>query len=631
LVLLLTALLAACGQVGEGPALELSSGPAPLLNMRSSGRIPGSYIVVLKPGVQVQSEVARLKELPQHSVQHTYAMEGFQGFAVKVPEQALDGLRRNPNVAYIEADAKVSLLESTSVWGLDRTDQRALPLSGTYNSGGETGEGVRAYVVDTGIRATHTDLGGRVSQGFTAISDGRGTSDCNGHGTHVAGTIGGRTYGVAKRVTLVPVRVLDCNGSGTTSGVIAGVTWITTNAALPAVANMSLGGPSNQALDDAVNASIAKGITYVVAAGNEGRDACNVSPARIPAAITVGAADRYDNRASFSNFGACVDIFAPGDLIKSTYHTGDSATATMSGTSMAAPHVAGVVALLGAPSDAPAEISGCSTKGVVGDAQSANNHLLYIPCAAKQDQTITFTSVPPTSAVGGGSYTVSATASSGLSVSFSSDTTTVCTVLESTVSFVGAGTCTVRASQAGSASYNPAPDTTQSFSVSAVTTSPATYTVNFTSAPVGSVISSVRLGNGVSSSTGTITSSVGVNAKRKDKSGNVAMVIGTPRHLIISKDGTTKTSYAAGGTVDVNFGGFDTGSVTVKSLKVRNTTTGGTVSVYRLGTLLKRVSVPKTGSGVTKTLTLNVANADRVTLTLTGPGAVDNLVFAAAR
>ncbi len=635
LLSLLTVLLAACGQLDQGAALEPLSGPAPLLNEASSKRIPGSYIVVLKPGVRARSEAARLRGIPQLTVQHTYAMEDFQGFAVRVPEQALAGLRRNSNVAYIEADTSVSslLLSTSTVWGLDRIDQRALTLNGGYDSGGKTGAGVRAYVIDTGIRSTHTEFGGRVVGGVTAINDGRGSEDCNGHGTHVAGTIGGNTYGVAKSVTLVPVRVLDCNGSGTMSGVIAGVSWITTNAALPAVANMSLGGGASQSLDDAVNASITTGIVYVIAAGNENQDACNVSPARVKAAITVGATDRYDNRASFSNYGSCVDVFAPGDGIKSAYHTGDSATATMSGTSMAAPHVAGVVALLGAPKTAGDSISECSTKGVVQGAQSANNHLVFSSCATKQEQTITFTSTPPTNATVGGSYTVSATASSGLDVSFSSNTTSVCTVSGSTVSFVGAGTCTVQAAQAGNTVYNAAPNVAQSFSVSAPATT-ATYTVNFSSStvPVGRVITSVSLGRGIVSSTGKATGDVSLYAKRKDKTGNVAMVIGTPRHLIISKDGINKISYGLGGTIDFGFSSFGSGSALVKTLKVRNTnTTGGSVSVYRGTTLLKTIGVPKTGSGVTKILSLNVADATLVRVTLTGVGAVDDLVFEAAQ
>jgi subtilisin family serine protease len=718
---LLAVVSVACNQTASKPAVAPPAELPPLYNEEAADHIPDSYIVVLKPGVRAQEEIARLWRLPdatQYVVQYVYDMQGFQGFAIKVPEQALAGLRNNPNVKYLEADVKVSLLQtSTSVWGLDRIDQRSLPLDGRYDSEGKAGVGVRAYVIDTGVRATHAEFGGRVGSGFTAISDGRGTNDCNGHGTHVAGTVGGTKYGVAKEVALVPVRVLDCNGSGTMSGVIAGVSWVSNNATLPAVANMSLGGSASQSLDDAVNASINKGITYVVAAGNENQDACNVSPARVKAAITVGASNSSDARASFSNYGSCVDIFAPGVGIPSAWYTGDNSAATLNGTSMAAPHVAGVVALLGVP----AKIAECSTKGVVTGALSTNNHLVYARnCSTKLDQTvaftsnppnpalvgsayevsaaatsglpvsftstttsvctvsgttvslvtagtctvqasqagntdynpapnitqsfsvstplskkdqiITFTSAPPSNATVGGSYLVSATASSGLAVSFASTTTGVCTVSGSTVIFVAAGTCTVQASQAGNTSYNPAPSVFQSFSVSAPAT--AAYTVNFSGStvPVGRVISSVSLGRGISSSTGKAAGNVSIFAKRKDKTGNVAMVIGTPRHLIISKDGVNKSSYAKGGYMDFGFSGFGSGSALVKTLKVRSTTTtGGTVTVYRLGMMLKTISVPKTGSGVTKTLTLNVSNADLVTVVLTGPGAVDDLVFEAAQ
>jgi subtilisin family serine protease len=246
---------------------------------------------------------------------------------------------------------------------------------------------VTAYIIDTGIRLSHEQFGGRAVSGFDAV-DGGSADDCNGHGTHVAGTVGGTTYGVAKSVRLVAVRVLGCNGSGSTSGVIAGIDWVTGNHATgaPAVANMSLGGGASTALDNAVNASINDGVTYAIAAGNSNANACNTSPARVPNAITVGATTSSDARSSFSNYGTCLDVFAPGSSITSAWHTSNSATNTISGTSMAAPHVAGVAALaLGAvPSDTPAavrtKIVNSATQGVVGNPGSGSpNLLLYSP------------------------------------------------------------------------------------------------------------------------------------------------------------------------------------------------------------------------------------------------------------
>jgi subtilisin family serine protease len=263
-----------------------------------------------------------------------------KGFAASLPAPALEGIRRNPNVAYVEADGIMSIVatQSPATWGLDRIDQRNRPLSNSYTYNA-TGSGVRSYIIDTGIRPTHNEFGGRASGGFTAISDGRGTTDCNGHGTHVAGTVGGSTYGVAKSVLLVPVRVLNCQGSGTTSGVIA-LDWVTANHVKPAVANMSLGGGASTSLDNAVANSISAGVTYAVAAGNSNANACNYSPARVGAAITVGATTSSDARASYSNFGSCLDLFAPGSSITSAWSTSNTATNTISGTSMASQHVA---------------------------------------------------------------------------------------------------------------------------------------------------------------------------------------------------------------------------------------------------------------------------------------------------
>jgi subtilisin family serine protease len=312
--------------------------------------IQGRYIVSFEKGTggdDVRS--ARDEARAQGAEIHFEYTRAFNGFAATLPEQALQGLQRNPRIDFIEPDSIVTASETQlgATWGLDRIDQRALPLatSYTYNA---TGAGVKAYIVDTGIRSTHVDFGGRVAPtGYTAIADGQGTQDCNGHGTHVAGTVGGTSVGVAKQVQLVAVRVLGCDGSGTTSGIIAGIDWITADhaAGQPAVANLSLGGSASTALDTAVKNSIVDGVTYAIAAGNDNANACYYSPARVGTAITVGATTVQDGRSSFSNYGTCLDIFAPGTSISSAWYTADNAGATISGTSMATPHVAGVAAL----------------------------------------------------------------------------------------------------------------------------------------------------------------------------------------------------------------------------------------------------------------------------------------------
>jgi subtilisin family serine protease len=279
----------------------------------------------------------------------------------------------------VEQDSVVSLAatQSGATWGLDRVDQRNLPLSGTYTYN-TTASNVTAYVIDTGIQTSHPQFGGRAAASYDAV--GGNGQDCNGHGTHVAGTIGSSTYGLAKGVRLRAVRVLDCNGSGSNSGVIAGVDWVTSNHAANSVANMSLGGSASSALDTAVRRSISSGVTYALAAGNSNANACNSSPSRVTEAITVGATTSSDARASFSNYGSCLDIFAPGASITSTW-TG-SGTNTISGTSMASPHVAGAAALyLGLhPGASPATVRnalvGTATAGVVGSPGSGSPNLL---------------------------------------------------------------------------------------------------------------------------------------------------------------------------------------------------------------------------------------------------------------
>ena len=379
--------LAACSDVPS----PVAPGPSPSQSPAASrgAAIAGRYIVVFREGTNVDDESSRIASALGGKVTHRYRA-ALRGMAIELPDAAAAALARVPSVALVEQDQEMTATttQTGATWGLDRIDQHLLPLSTSYDYDA-TGSGVTAYIIDTGILFAHTEFGGRAETGVDEVTIGGTAGDCNGHGTHVAGTVGGTTYGVAKNVKLVAVRVLGCGGSGSNAGVIAGVDWVTANHVSPAVANMSLGGGLSSALDQAVRNSIASGVTYGVAAGNGNflgiaQNACNSSPSDVLEAITVSATDQNDTKASWANYGTCVDIFGPGVGITSSWYTGTSATNTISGTSMATPHVVGAAALFleKNPAATPAQVAsaliGNATLNVVKSGGSGSpNRLLY--------------------------------------------------------------------------------------------------------------------------------------------------------------------------------------------------------------------------------------------------------------
>ncbi len=449
--------------------------------------VPDSFVVKLKTtgmlqATAIDTSAQRLTSQYGGRISYTYH-RALSGFAVKgLTEKQARRLAANPAVEYVQRDGvyKISDTQQNATWGLDRIDQRNLPLDGTYTYP-NTAQNVHAYIIDTGIRVTHSQFEGRATPGFDAVTSGGNANDCHGHGTHVSGTVGGKDYGVAKKVQLVAVRVLDCNGSGSTAGVTAGIDWVTQHAIKPAVANMSLGGGADTTLDNAVANSIASGVTYGIAAGNgdafgNPQNACSTSPARVPAAITVGATQNNDAKASFSNFGTCLDIFAPGVGITSSWNTNDTATNTISGTSMATPHVVGVAALIASahPTWTPQQVRdsmvGSATPNkVTNPGTGSPNLLLFVDNGTQPPPTNDFSvAVSPASGSvapgGSASATVSTAVTSGSAV---------------TVSLSASG-----APAGGTATVNPNSVTSGGSATLNVTTSastpPGTYTVTVT-------------------------------------------------------------------------------------------------------------------------------------------------------
>lgn len=368
------------------------AGAPEIVGADSPSAIPGEYIVVLKPqqGIGAAEDVAEaLTDEVGGRVLGTFNA-AFHGYSARLNERAAEALARNDRVEYVEQAQQVyALAEQVSPpnWGDDRIDQRDLPLNGKFAYPDSAGEGVNVYIVDTGIRSSHAEFAGRIRPGYDAITPGGAAQDCNGHGTHVAGTAVGSTYGVAKKATVYPVRILNCEGSGSTTDIIEAIEWLTENAVHPATANYSVGcrsACSSPATDQAVRNLVASGVTWVQAAGNSNDDACRYSPQLVPEGITVGNSTRTDAKAASSSWGRCLDVWAPGSSIVSSYHTGDSATATLTGTSMASPHVTGATALyLGENPDAtPAQVQAAlvdnaTTGKLTGLDSTSPNRLLY--------------------------------------------------------------------------------------------------------------------------------------------------------------------------------------------------------------------------------------------------------------
>lgn len=420
--------------LGASLAFLFASAPAQAQKLARGAPIPGQYLVVLKGGKGgglLENPTDRLPKLADELTQQyggqvlfTYGT-ALNGYLARLTSAQAAALAKAPAVKYVEQDSVVSKFaeQKSATWGVDRVDQRKLPLDQRFRYPDRPGDGVHVYIIDTGVRSDHEEFKGRMGGGANFAAAGPGPSggpldgvldlfnpgkaepsdwdDCNGHGTHVAGSAAGASYGIARKATIYAVRVLGCDGSGTNSGVIAGVDWVAKNAKKPAVANLSLGGGDSTALDDAIRKLISGGVTTVVAAGNDDKDACVGSPNRVPQAITVGATDKNDKRSSFSNWGKCVDLSAPGSDITSAWFESDSQTKTISGTSMAAPHVAGAAAVyLGSNKQAkPADVAKAllknSTPDVLGNLRGSPNRLLFVVQGDKTEKPQPARKAPP--------------------------------------------------------------------------------------------------------------------------------------------------------------------------------------------------------------------------------------------
>ncbi|MFI7025315.1 S8 family peptidase [Micromonospora sp. NPDC049900] len=571
-------------------AMVATASPAmaaePVGTVRSAGgatAVEGSYIVVFKDAEvgrsAVGSSVDRLLRRHGGSTARTYTA-AVRGAELRVSAKAAARIAADPAVAYVEQNHTVAISGTQTnppSWGLDRIDQRNLPLNSSYTYP-NTASNVTSYVIDTGIRTTHSDFGGRATWGTNTVDT--NNTDCNGHGTHVAGTVGGTAYGVAKATRLVAVKVLNCQGSGTNAGVIAGIDWVTANAVKPAVANMSLGGGANTSVDNAVINSINAGITYAVAAGNgnalgQRQNACNYSPARAAPAITVGATQNNDAAASFSNFGTCVDILAPGVSITSAWHTGDTATNSISGTSMASPHVAGVAALVlsANPSWTPQQVRDYlvanSTPNVITNVGTGTpNQLLYVVNGDTPPPTNDFSvSVSPTSGstAPGGSVTASvATATtngSAQSVSLSASglpSGATASFSPATVTSGGSSTLTVTTSASTPAGTYPVTVTGSAASGSRT----ATYSLTVTGSGSGGCTGTNGTDVTIPDAGAAVTSSITISGCNRNAASNSTVAVNIVHTYrgdlvvdLLAPDGSSyrlKNSSIFDGTANVN-------------------------------------------------------------------------------